>query len=113
MKRFICAVLCLSMILTLIAGIASASSTSIVRAKSDYKVSGYKVTGYGYDAESKNGYFTHLKVYLYVTYTRGVGLSNEGKTYYKHDDDEKVTDTRWTAIKQHSVTVYGNNSRDD
>ena len=112
MKRFICAVLCLSMILTFIAGIASASSTSHVRATSSYEIDGFKVTGYAYDIGARAGYFAHVRIHLKVNYVRGEGLSNAGYKYTKSKDYEAVTKTRGAEIKTASTYILGANARD-
>ena len=111
MKKAICLVLCLSVIFTLILGITTASAASVA-ARAGYTKSGYKVTGTGYDAESRRGFFTHLKVYLKVDYVRGPGMTNEGQVYYKNAEKEKKPSTRWTEVKSVSVTVYGKNAAD-
>ena len=115
MKRFICAVLCLSVLFSLILGVvtAFAASPTFYPARASYKISGCKLTGYGYDAESKKGYYAHLKVYVAGHYRRGAGMTNAGQVYHKFNDKEEKSKARWYEVKSVEASVTGNNAMDD
>ena len=116
MKKFICAVLCLSVLITglMVFTTASASNPVLVNSYS-VKISPVrnylKLTATASGAPAKAGYYSSLLVNVSATYKRGAGLSNAGSKYT--NSKYKSASGGWgKGTSSVSVSVNADNNAD-
>ncbi len=113
MKKIICAVLCLSIVLTGIIGITAASADT----STSYYTATVKGNGiYRYAEKSatpvKSGYRSvRVTLNLSVTFERGAGMSDAGTWYYRSASDS-ASASSGQAARSLFASVSGRNPAD-
>ena len=79
MKKIICAILCLSIVLTGMIGITAASAETIP--VKIWRSGSYAEAMTLGGASGMPGYYTYLSIYLCATFKRGAGMSDAGSRY--------------------------------
>ena len=110
MKKTICAILCLSIVLTGIIGITAASAENL---RFQVFPGTTSVTCRTQEAgRPRAGFYARVLVNAHGNFERGTGLSNEGQQY----TEGKTTPTAWvfqqTIAPNRSSTAKVRNSRD-
>ena len=90
MKKVVSFILCLSVLMIYVAGVASAD-TITKSFKPDVTNTTTRVSTALCSASGKKGYYASIKMNAYGTFTRGSGLSNEGQKYTVKSPDAKTS----------------------
>ncbi|MBR6442820.1 MAG: hypothetical protein IKS46_03950 [Clostridia bacterium] len=109
MKKIISFVLCLSIALTCLAGIAAAESQSFTPSITHTTTS---VKTDNYSAKAKAKHYASISITVSGTFIRGSGLSDAGRSYTNTRTSRTSADNPNQATSSINAKVSANNARD-
>ena len=109
MKKIISFVLCLSIALTCLVGIAAAESKNF---KPSFTETASSVITDDCHTAGRKGFYASIKVTAKGTFIRGSGLSDEGRSYSASKTSKTGADNPGEATSDVHATATGKNARD-